>query len=491
MNNDYNSDYTIRMPREKLIAMIAIPVAAVIILALIFYNFIHIYREYDIAPGCTTSGGHYKQCRICGDVVQLSEQEPTGHKPATKVVKEPTAATNGEKETRCTVCQQLMSLEKTPAKLSPIPSLRLIGRGAGMTDKNSISATFTYTDGVEDEIVEAAKSGGNLKVRLMNSGERVDAKHSYVLTDFHVSEGDQLLFGDFGDSKEINLYANNDDPTFARRIITYRQWKDLVSELYPEYGKYIKVSDDTEYAGYNMLLYIKSTKPDYSFAGIYTLSIPYSILAEKNQSADTKYVVRQKMTKDSDTQKYSSQYEYLFGNETEKDTAISSLSTFLDAKSGYLASDEKNAILTDYFVFSLITGNIDAFSDLYWVTSDGKMWYPVPANTEHSYGCSWYTTQLSETSSFMSNFGDFWDAFFEKNYSDIKSRYRELKETRLSPSNIETEFHRAITKLDIEVYKEDAATYGAPYYNPLDEAGKLYSWYRERITVLDGFFSNK
>jgi hypothetical protein len=119
------------------------------------------------------------------------------------------------------------------------------------------------------------------------------------------------------------------------------------------------------------------------------------------------------------------------------------------------------------------------------------MWYPVPANTEHSYGCSWYTTQLSETSSFMSNFGDFWDTFFEKNYSDIKSRYRELKETRLSPSNIETEFHRAITKLDIEVYKEDAATYGAPYNNPLDEAGKLYSWYRERITVLDGFFSNK
>ncbi len=489
MNNDYNSDYTPPISKEKLIAFMAIPLAVVLVASLIFYNFVHFYKEYDIESGCVTSGGHYRQCKICGTVEQLSSSEPVGHKPATKVVKEPTAATKGEKETRCTVCQQLISLEKTPAKLSPIPSLRLIGSGVGMTETNSISASFSYTDGAEDAAVPAPKTGGNVKVRLMNRNT-LYGKFSYVLTDFLVTEGDQLLFGDFGNSEQIDIYANNDDPTYARRIITYRQWKDLVSELYPEYSKYIKVSDDTEYAGYNMLLYIKSTKPDYSFAGVYTLSIPYSILAQENQSADIKYVVRQTVSKNAADENAASKYAYVFGNKSEEKQAISSLSEYLDPNFGMLVSGAKDDVLTDYFTFSLITGNIDAFNDLYWVTSDGMDWYPVPANTEHSYGSEWNTTIVAPADSFISDFGVFWDAFFEKYSTDIKVRYRELKETRLSPSNIRTEFDRAINKLDIDVYEEDCKTYGAPFNNPLEEAEKLYSWYEERLAVLDALIIN-
>lgn len=490
MNNDYNSDYKPGIPKEKLIAFIGIPVAAIILLALIVYNFIHVYREYDIEPGCATSGGHYRECKICGKISQLDTFDPVGHKPATKVVKEPTAATYGEKETRCTVCQQLISLEKTPPKVSPIPSFRLVGRGAGMTATNSIVASFSYTDAVETEETEAAITGGDLKVRLMNSGERVDAKHSYVLTDFHVTNGDKLIFGDFGDSEQIDLYANNDDPTFARRIIAYRQWKDLVSEIYPEYSKYITVSDDTEYAGYNMLLYIKSTKPDYSFAGIYTLSVPYSILAEKNKSADIKYVIRQKSMTMADTDENKITYDFVFGAEAEKDEAIDMLTSYL-ASPDTIKTDSANNILLDYFTFSLITGNIDAFNDLYWVTSDGASWYPVPANTEHTYGSGWHTTEFVEVESMTSDFGDFWNEFFENNFAQIKVRYRELKETRLSLSNIKTEFNRAITKLELNVYEEDSKTYGSTYHNPLEEAEKIYSWYQQRIEYLDSVFANK
>ena len=490
MNNDYNSDYKPPIAKEKIIAFIAIPLAIVLVVSLLFYYFIHIYNEYDIAPGCVTSGGHYKQCRICGKVEQLSSAPPEGHKPATKVIKEPTAATKGEKETRCTVCQQLISLEKTPAKLSPIPSLRLIGSSVGMTDINSISATFSYTDGAEDSDVPAAKTGGTVKVRLMNKTRPPYDKYSYVLNDFLVTEGDQLLFGDFGDSEQINIYANNDDTTFARRIITYRQWKDLVSESYPQYSQYIRVSDYTEYAGYNMLLYIKSTKPDYSFAGVYTLSIPYSILAQKNTSAQIKYVVRQEVSESADEEAVT-KYTYVFGNSSEEDSAISSLSEYLDPNIGMLSFGTKNDVITDYFTFSLITGNLDAFNDLYWVTSDGKVWYPVPSNTEHSYGSEWNTTEIAAPDIFSSDFGAFWDAYFEKHFNDIKVRYRELKETRLSPTNIKTEFNRAITKLDIDVYEEDRNTYGAPFENPLDAAEKLYSWYEGRLSFLDSLLINK
>ena len=491
MNNDYNSDLKPKIPLDKITYFVGIPLVAIIVVALLIYNFVHVYREYDIEPGCATSGGHYRECKICGNVQQTENFEPEGHKPATKVVKEPTAATYGEKETRCTVCQQLIDLEKTPPKISPIPSFRLIGRGAGMTATNSISATFSYTDGAESEEIEAAVTGGDVKVRLMNSGERVDAKHSYVLTDFHVTEGDKLLFGDFGDSEQIDLYANNDDPTFARRIITYRQWKDLVSELYPEYSKYIAVSEDTEYAGYNMLLYIKSTKPDYSFAGIYTLSIPYSILALKNTSADIKYVIRHKVSVDGETGENISKYEFEFGAPEEEENALNNLLAFLDISSDSEIDFANEKVLTDYFTFSLITGNVDAFNDIYWVTSDGSTWYPVPANTEHSYGSGKNTTELVEVAAVTSDFGEFWNTFFELKYDDIKSRYRELKDTRLSLNNIKTEFNRAITKLDLNVYEEDSKTYGSEYKNPLEEAEKLYSWYEERIAFLDDLFANK
>ena len=491
MNNDYNSDLKPKIPIEKITLFVGIPLVAIIVVALIIFNFVHVYREYDIVPGCATSGGHYRECKICGEVEQVTSLEPHGHKPAAKVVKEPTAATYGEKEMRCTVCQQLINLEKTPPKISPIPSFRLIGRGAGMTATNSISATFSYTDGAESEEIKAAMTGGDVKVRLMNSGERVDAKHSYVLTDFHVTEGDKLLFGDFGDSEQIDLYANNDDPTFARRIITYRQWKHLVSELYPEYSKYIAVSEDTEYAGYNMLLYIKSTKPDYSFAGIYTLSIPYSILARKNTSADIMYVVRQKVFENAQTSEKTTEYEFVFGAQEEIENAVNNLKSFLDISKVDEKTYDNIDVLTDYFTFSLITGNIDAFNDIYWVTSDGSIWYPVPANTEHSYGSGWFTTELVAIDSCTSDFGEFWNKLFENNFDEIKSRYRELKDTRLSLTNIKTEFNRAITKLDLDVYEEDSKTYDSEYKNPLIEAEKLYGWYEERIAYLDEFFANK
>ncbi len=478
-----------KITKEKIIYTSVISIISLILAGLIVVNFLHIYKEYDIPPTCEAEGGHFKECILCGEVYEMSQTSASGHKPATKITIESSAAKMGVMETRCTVCKRIIMLERTPAKFSPIPTLKLVGRGAGMTNVNSISASFKYAEGVEDDSVQAEEVNGDVRVRLMNGGERVDAKHSYVLNNFTVPEGTQLLFGDFGNCEQIDIYANNDDSTFSRRTVTYKQWKNLVSENYHNYNNYISVSDDVEYAGFNMLLYIKSTKPDYSFAGIYTLSVPYHIIAEKNSDANIKYVVRQKFSKKD---KDSELFEYEFGDPSQETSAIEALKKTLALPADQLSlSDDVNYtnILIDYFTFTLITGNIDGFSDIYWVTSNGVTWYPVPANTEHSYGGKLNSIELSSPDEFTSGFGAFWDRLFDEYYDDIKARYVQLRDTRLSPSSISLEFERSVSKLDVDVYEADSHTYNSKFKDPYLALKELDAWYISRLEVLDELFN--
>ena len=463
---------------NKRIAVVSAAVAGIIALLTLLKFTVHIYGgEYYIAPTCDMGGGTYEKCVFCGMEKCLEQESPKGHNGAWIIRKQPTAATSGEQELRCSVCKKQLDLLKIPAKESPIPSLKLMGSGVGMTDTNAIAATFVYTDGVSEEGGEGSATSGGANVRLMQGELPNTSKHSYVLTNFKLTEGDTLLFGAFGDCSEIHLYSNNDDYTRARRIVALRQWRDLVVENYPVYAKFISVSDDMEYAGYNMLMYIKSTKQDYSFAGIYTLSVPYSTIAEKNTDAGIKSVIKQTIHSSGEQN-----LRQIFGNDSESEKYRASLEKLLSQPELVDALSDINVII-DYYTFAQLTGNSDAMTELYWVTADGVKWYPVPADTEHTYGCVNGTSDISDPN-YDIKLDTFWNGIFEANRARIKKRITELSTGRLSADNIKKEFNVAITKLDEEVYREDANTYRAKYRAPSDEVANLVEWYENRVAFL-------
>ncbi len=463
--------------KKKMLIAVSVIIGLIALFTVLKYV-VHVYGdEYEIAPGCDKDGGVFKRCVLCNKEICIEAMEPNGHNSVWITKKEPTAATPGVRELRCSVCKQQLDLIKLPAKESPIPSLKLTGSGVGMTDKNSISASFLYTNGVSSDGKQGSTAGGTAKVRLMQGEMPNTSKHSYVLTDFKLTEGDTLLFGAFGDCSEIHLYSNNDDLTRARRIVSYRQWRDLVVENYPQYAKFISVSDDTEMAGYNMLMYIKSTKNDYSFAGVYTLSIPYSTLAEKNVDAGIESVFKH-------TTSFDGKYKLtaIFDDEDYTNEHISALDELLNNVNLVETRCELNVII-DYYAFALLTGNKEALTELYWVTSDGDKWYPIPSNTEHTYGSVFGTVALSDPDYSIDTQG-FWNEFYTKYYDRIEKRTQELSSGRLSAQNIEREFTRAVSTLDENVYEEDANTYGAIYKSPADEVKALVEWYQNRLIAL-------
>ena len=473
--------------------------AAVVLLLLaaatLFYNTVHFYTtEYDLSPTCTAEGGHFQKCALCRRTKQIGTVPPTGHKQEWFTVKEPTSATEGIKELRCSVCNILLETKRTPMKESPIPSLYLQGSGMGMSATKSILARFLYrnnealaekteqeasdeteiptTDENGNPIPTEKDSSGTTRVRLMDSGADFDKKLSYVLNDFEVGEGQAPLFGDFGQSEEIRIYANNDDMTCVRRIVSYGQWRDIVAANYPDYARFISASEDTQYAGYNFLLYIRNQKPTYTFMGIYTLSVPYISLVQKNLP-DVRYILYQ----------YGDSLAYVYGNAEEETLARESLSAFFDCESDAFSLHTDFDVFTDYYAFSLMTGNRDAFSDLYWVSSDGTIWYPVPNNTEHTYGSRAGTIDLSASGDTVAPSGIF-SRFASAYNSAILRRVSELKRGRLSPEKVGEEFATAVSNLDVEVYREDCNLNNVAFRDPQKEVERLVTWYTEHLAAL-------
>lgn len=467
------------MNRKISVTIIVICVfLTVIVIFSIIKSTVHIYSiEYDIEPTCDSSGGHYLKCSICGKTIQTSKTEPLGHKGEWIVLKEPTIATPGEMEERCTVCKKQLDLIKTPVEFSVIPSLYLTGSGISMTDTNSVPVSFTYSENYEDSDITSVNFTGRTFVRLMNREPINTTKHSYVINNFTAENGDKPDFGDFGKCDEIYLYSNKDDPTFARRLLTYEQWRNIVTEKYPEYLNFISVSENVNYSGYNMLLYIKSKKSDYSFAGIYTLSIPYEIFA-KNKKQEIKYAVEYTLGEEE-------YFKYIYGDTGDEEKVLESLKNKLAAGTSEIESFTNKEFLIDYCAFSLLVGNADAFTNIYWVTSDGNTWYPVFANTEHTFGRTSGSDYLSDPG-FQIKRGSFWDSILSEYSENISRRIYDFASGNLTPEKMRSEFEKYVSRFDDEVYAENYRTYGKTYIDPNEEIENSILWYEQRVQLFAG-----
>ena len=462
-----------RMRKQMLIVL---SILILIALFIILKDVVHIYgKEYTIASTCDTAGGIYKDCIFCEKRSLVSVIPISGHNGIWTDRKKPTSATPGEKELRCTVCKQLLDLLKIPPKDADVPTIRIIGSGIGMPHIKSVNVNFNYKSSTSHD--NRAESMGTMNVRLMNEIVNYDWKHNYILNNFSMFEGYTLSFSEFGYAEQIELHSNVDDRTRTRRIVSSKLWQNVTSEKYPNYDKYNHLKDNMSYAGYNTLLYINSKGTGYGFAGIYTLTVPYSDFITRVDGNEKLYILKQTM-KDGQTN-----FEHVFGNKEKLDSMTSSLKDMLTSNSKFKTMSDPE-LLIDYYCFADILGNTMALDNLYWIYN-GKKWLPQFIATEYVLGCQKDSMDLVPSNTSFSGENAFWNNLVQSYSETIYKRTFELVDDVLSPANVRQEFITNISLIEDDIYEDEHLTYEIDYIPPSYALDEIVEWYNKRIEALN------
>lgn len=455
----------------------SLSIAALVFLVLgivaLFKNYIHIYgEEYEIASMCNAGGGIYKNCIICSKEICVSKTPPAGHKGVWITREEPTAATFGERELRCSVCKQQMDLIKLPPSETIFSSIYIRGSGVGMTDKNDVTVNFKYND-----TVTGLETEGKTDIRLMNYTIDYNIKHSYILSRFNDEQDDQKPFGFYNNLSELYLFALKDDYTRSRSIVADTQWLDIVADTHPQYYSFLKAADDVIYKGENVLFYLNTNGRDYVYAGTFTKRLPYGEFVKNFDDRRVKSVIRQ--TTVGDTTSFTSCY----GEKDEYDKDLVSLKEFLSSTDDSFADRTDIDVLIDYCAYTLLTCDYNAYNSLYWISPDGYKWYPLMYDNQFVYGLRPNTDILASHDN-LSELTGIWKTIFSLYHEKISNNAIDFATGRLSINNVKNDFERIVSKLTDDVYEAEAKAYRIPYTSPQSEIERILNWYNNRIDFI-------
>lgn len=445
-------------------------VFAVLAFAALFRNYIHIYsEEYEIEAMCHAGGGIYKKCAICSKEVCVEKTPPAGHKGVWITREEPTAATFGERELRCSVCKQQMDLIKLSPSETVFPSIYIKGSGEGMTEKNPVTVNFKYND-----TIKKTETEGKTAIRLMNYAPDYNIKHSYVLLNFNNSGIDEKPFGEYNNLSELYLFAAKDDYTRSRSIVADTQWIDLVADAHPEYYSFLKVSDELIYKGENILFYLNANNRDYVYAGTFTKRLPYGEFVKNFDDDRVVSVIKQSTIQGNPI------FSLAYGEPEKYQQNLDSLKEFLSLSDVTVSDRTDINLLIDYCAYALLTDNYDAYTSLYWISPDGYKWYPLMYDNEYIYGSKPNTTAISSHEYLTDVFG-IWKTVYTLYHNKICNTALDFASGRLSINNVKNDFERTVSKLTDDVYEAEAKVYKIQYLSPHSEIEKIVQWYGKRI----------
>ncbi len=443
----------------------------------VFFSTVHIYSdEYDILPTCETEGGRYHRCIICGKNVCLFETDPTGHTAEWKKLSEASAVNKGLRQLRCSYCNKLLESELIHTVIYQQPTIHLYGGGyMSYYVYDDVKFTFTGREEIMDtEQQQIEERAIDARIRIYNEKESQRAKFNYLVRDLVTNDTDinVNLKKYFSDS--FIIYANNDDNTTFRRGIFLDLWKKVSSD-YPFYTVFMTNNVGETLSSENILLYIRNLKPTYTFSGIYTIAPDYSSFV--NDSSHVRYVVKYD---DASEEKL----QFIYGDESDKMAILDRLDTLL-CESSNPEEFTSPELLSDYAAFSLLTANTKAFSEIYWVSSDGSMWYPVPEMSQHVFGAVPGEGYLSSPSYSHEIPEGFWRSFLDNYADDINKSQKRLTSDILSVKNVIDMFNTRITMFEDILYEDNATVSGARYESPESAVSAIVSWYEERINYLN------
>lgn len=455
--------------KRNYIKILTLPLIAILAVSLLWsYNNIHIYGDVShIAADCNNPGKYAKICTVCGKMLLTEAEPPTEHSfTEWREYSAATASSFGTDVRNCTICgiYETRSVENT----SHLPRLYFNGSAVGLTSTSSIRAQFGNS---HDDYVQAS-------FLMMDDNE--ERKFSYIID--VPDEEKSVELGSFGEGRHLLLYAHNDEPTHSHALAHTKLWSSIL-DGYGDIKKYklCSAGEGTLISGERSMLYIRN-----KFAGIYTLTLPYDIIFDKNVYLPQKAAVV-KASKDS--------CDIIYVKNGDSDGVTESFERFVNSCMDNISMGASRYsdinLLADYYNFCKISGfSTGLASDVLWITPDRVKWYPLPLSNEGDtfgtvYGNSVAFTPYDKAEEFEN--GYFTDVIWSGLLSErnkIGESFDRLVDGIMSKDNVKNVFLDDFATFDKQLVEDEYRVYKRIYTPELSDPDRTIKWYNARLDAL-------
>ena len=392
-----------------------------------------------------------------------------------------------------------------------IPIIDLNGDVSNISKQNKCNIELSYND-------EKLQFECDAKIKLQGSYSTLLPKTNYSLqlyekgTNYKTKYGIELFDG-LGKQNKYCLKANYLDFTQSANIVSAHLFNHVLhSGGYNDSVSNLPNGGQTD--GFPVMVYLNGNP-----LGLYTLNIPKDkwMFGLKNDENVRTAVVNSK-TRDDDlnllpyTTRFLTEHtDYSFSKglnlefcSTEESAtgtnwvadSINVLIDFLaEANSETFVQNIGNFVdlkyVIDYIVFNIVSCNMDAFhNNVIFVTLDGTKWLTIPYDLDATWNVRGDCSFDKSVESIL--FGNGYNRLFERIYysdfyAQIVERYKELRQSVYSFSNIDSTFVdyfqsiKGISILDnYELWPESEA--------PNKSYSKILNWIHDRLLYLDSVF---
>lgn len=319
----------------------------------------------------------------------------------------------------------------------------------------------------------------------------------------------KMAFKDWGFEKhKYVLKANFIDHTHARNIIGANLWSEVVASRsdYDTLPEELRTSPrNGAIDGFPIKLYVNGT-----YQGIYTWNIgkddwmwgmdednPNHVLLCAENNTDGVYGENacnfRKIWNGVDGTRYSIE---VGTNSDSLVTSVNNLITFVMSNNGdsfktgignYL--DVQSAI--DYYIHQYVICGLDGLAqNMLLGTYDGVIWRCGAYDMDSTFGLWWTGAKFVSTDykcpeDYQEKFSLLWERFEENFWSEIQTRYSELRKTVYSVSNMFTVCERFTDIIGSELYVEDLEVYPDIPQGSTSNIKQLRNFIRDRLAYCD------
>lgn len=364
-----------------------------------------------------------------------------------------------------------------------LPKLYITGDLSNMVDKEDVrNVQINYTSSTLNFNCYAT-------FKLQGQHSLNYPKKNYNIKLYKDASNTQKEYVDFkwGSFYKYTLKANWTDGSHARNIIV----SDIAGEINKKFGFFKNTPNNGAIDGFPIEIYVNDT-----FHGLYTLNLNKEYMFEDNTNHDYTLISNQTDYGMRDIKKETSKWENFeveVGDENQETLDnFNRLLYFIHNSTDQEFKKDINKYinldaLLNYYCVVRFAGLWDNLGrNLYFLTYDGNVWYPILYDLDYSFA-SHYTSSESQKkiNDFIAVF-PLWSKL-EKNFgNEIYARYQELRGNILTKSNVVNKFDTFYNQIPSEVInKDNSLWYGVKQFS----SSQLRKYLTSDIPAIDKYIA--
>ena len=349
----------------------------------------------------------------------------------------------------------------------------------GLPDKNEGEVVECYTE---------VKVQGNSSVSYSKKNFTLKFYKDVAQTD----KDKKKIVNAWGKESKYVLKANYIDHTHARNVVGAKIWGQLVKSRQNVNSNLANLVNGGAIDGFPVKLYINDT-----YVGLYTFNIPkdnWLYGMSSKSTVNQAVIIGEQHTgaaafqKSFNTDDFSIEYAT---NELDTEWIATTFNRFYNFVATSSDSDFKAHIseysdieaILDYFIFVHTICAMDCWEkNLILVTYDaGEHWIPSVYDMDTTFGIHWTGEYFYNSETMMDISGRtssvLWQRIAKLYKQELGQRYKELRQTSLSLSNIITMFEDFVSPIPNGLYKLDYTPPTGNGYGVSDSSNDKYNYY--------------